>query len=59
VAKIVGVVTTRREYVGGGAPIIFARDEAHLQTIAHMLEKVLDCTAHTVDEELFIIVDHK
>ncbi|TVY04550.1 capping complex subunit for YIEGIA [Cohnella terricola] len=58
-AKIVGVVTTKREYVGGGAPIIFARDEAHLQMIAHLLEKVMDCSAHSVDEELFIIVDHK
>ena len=59
-AKIVGIVTTDHGNVGGGAPIFYATDQEHLQTISHLLEKVLDCAAHEVDKGLFIIVDrHK
>ncbi|WP_256757270.1 hypothetical protein [Cohnella sp. WQ 127256] len=56
-AKIVGIITTDRNRVGGVGPIFVARDRDHLQKISHLLEKVLDCAAHTVDEDLFIIVD--
>jgi len=56
-ARIVGIVTTQRERVGGGAPIFFARDRGQLQQVAHLLEKVMDCAAHTIDEDLFIIVE--
>ncbi|KIL34851.1 hypothetical protein SD71_17780 [Cohnella kolymensis] len=56
-AKIVGVVTTDRNGVAGGAPIFFAKSREDLEKVAHMLEKVLDCGAHQVHEDLFIIVD--
>jgi hypothetical protein len=55
-ANIVGVVTTKQGSVAGGAPIFYAEDRDHLQTISHLLEKVLDCAAHEVNEDLFIIV---
>jgi len=57
VAKLVGIVSTDLETVGGGAPIFYAKDREQLQKIAHLLEKVLDCAAHEVNEDLFIIVD--
>ncbi|MFC5467792.1 hypothetical protein ACFPPD_03615 [Cohnella suwonensis] len=56
-AKIVGIVTTARESVGGGAPIFIAKDREDLQTVSHLLEKVLDCAVHEVHSDLFIIVD--
>jgi hypothetical protein len=56
-AKIVGVVTTDHNSVAGGAPIFFAKDREDLQKVSHLLEKVLDCGAHQVHEDLFIIVD--
>ncbi|WP_372629098.1 hypothetical protein [Cohnella sp.] len=58
-ARIVGIVTTRREEVGGGAPILYAEDREQLQKVAHLLEKILDCAAHTINEDLFIIVERK
>ena len=56
-AKIASIVTTERDKVGGGSPIFYAEDREQLQKVAHLLEKVLDCAAHEVDEHLFIIVD--
>ncbi|MFC4599097.1 capping complex subunit for YIEGIA [Cohnella hongkongensis] len=58
-AKIVSVVATKREEVGGGAPIFYAKDREQLQKVAHLLEKVLDCAAHTISEDLFIIVERE
>ncbi|RKP57075.1 hypothetical protein D7Z26_03570 [Cohnella endophytica] len=57
-AKIVGIITTDKESVGGGAPMFFAKDREDLQKISHLVEKVLDCAAHEVHPDLFIIVDH-
>ncbi|BBI33180.1 capping complex subunit for YIEGIA [Cohnella abietis] len=56
-ARIVGVITTDIDSVKGGAPIFFAKDREDLQKISHLLEKVMDCTAHEVNADLFIIVD--
>lgn len=56
-AKIVGVITTDEKSIGGGAPIFFTKNREDLQKVAHLLEKVLDCAAHEVNKELFIIVD--
>ncbi|MCD9021224.1 capping complex subunit for YIEGIA [Cohnella silvisoli] len=56
-AKIVGIITTDHGSVGGGSPIFYARDRDDLQKVAHLLEKVLDCAAHEVHEDLFIVVD--
>jgi len=56
-AKIAAIVTTKQERVGGGAPIFVARDRADLERTAFLLEKLLDCAAHELSEELFVIVD--
>jgi uncharacterized membrane protein YqiK len=56
-AKIAGVITTDRKSVGGGSPIFYATDREDLQKVAHLLEKLLDCAAHEVNEDLFILVD--
>ncbi|WEK55673.1 MAG: hypothetical protein P0Y55_06395 [Candidatus Cohnella colombiensis] len=58
-ANIVGIVTTNRESVGGGTPIFFTQDAQQLQQVSHLLEKVLDCAAHQVNDALFIIVNRK
>lgn len=58
-ANIVGVVTTIQGSVAGGAPIFYAKERDELQRIAHLLEKVLDCAVHEVNEDLFIIVNRK
>jgi len=58
-ARIVGIVASNRDQAGGGAPIFYARDKEHLQAVAHLLEKVLDCAAHSVGDDLFIIVDRR
>ncbi|MFC5531726.1 capping complex subunit for YIEGIA [Cohnella yongneupensis] len=58
-ANIVGVITTKQGSVAGGAPIFIAEDREDLQRISHLLEKVLDCAAHEVHEDLFIIVNRK
>ncbi|MFC5403834.1 capping complex subunit for YIEGIA [Cohnella soli] len=56
-AKIVGIVTTVKDSVAGGAPIFIAKDRTDLQKVSHLLEKVLDCAAHEVHPDMFIIVD--
>lgn len=58
-SNIVGIVTTKKANVAGGSPIFFADDRDELQRIAHLLEKVLDCAAHEVHPDLFIIVNRK
>ncbi|MFD0670443.1 hypothetical protein [Cohnella sp. GCM10027633] len=58
-ANIIGIVTTDKDSVGGGAPIFVAGSREDLQHMAHLLEKVLDCAAHEVHEDLFIIVNRK
>jgi hypothetical protein len=57
VANIVGVVTTKQGSVAGGAPIFYVEDREQLQTFSHLLEKLLDCAAHEVNKDLFIIVN--
>lgn len=59
-AKIVSIITTDRGCTGsGGAPIFYAKNTEDLQKVSHLLEKVLDCAAHEVHENLFIIVERK
>jgi hypothetical protein len=57
VAKIVGIITTDQGSVGGGAPIFFTKNREDMQKIAHLLEKLMDCAAHEVHKDLFIVVD--
>jgi hypothetical protein len=56
-AKIAGVITTDHKNVGGGSPIFYVGDREDLQKVAHLLEKILDCAVHEVNEDLFILVD--
>ncbi|WP_123040822.1 capping complex subunit for YIEGIA [Cohnella candidum] len=58
-AKIVAVVTTQRDEVGGGAPIFVAKDAEKMKKTAFLLEKMLDCAAHELSESLYLIVDHR
>ena len=55
--KIISVVTTKENNIGGGAPIFYTNNREELQEVAHLLEKVMDCAAHEVNEDLYIIVD--
>jgi HD superfamily phosphohydrolase YqeK len=57
-AKIAAVVTLNRADVSGGAPIFYAADKDELERTAMLLEKMLDCAAHQLNEHLFVIVDH-
>lgn len=56
-AKIVALVTLKREEVAGGAPIFIVQDRTELEHIAHLLEKLLDCAAHELSDSLFMLVD--
>jgi hypothetical protein len=56
-AKIVALVTMRKEQVAGGAPIFIAENRTDLERTAHLLEKLLDCAAHELSESLFLLVD--
>jgi hypothetical protein len=55
--KILAVVTTKKEMVGGGAPI-FVTGKEQLQRTAFILEKVLDAMVHELNEDTMIIVRH-
>ncbi|WP_211246673.1 capping complex subunit for YIEGIA [Cohnella pontilimi] len=56
-ARIVALITTRKEDVAGGAPIFIAGNRAELEKTAFMLEKLLDCGAHELNHSLFLLVD--
>lgn len=56
-AKLVGVITTDKGNVSGGAPIFYTRDREDMQKVSNLLEKILDCAVHEIHEDLFIIVD--
>ena len=56
--KILAVITTDRERVGGGAPIFVAHHQEEVQQIAFSLEKIMDATAHDLKNGIMIIVQH-
>ncbi|PYI54955.1 capping complex subunit for YIEGIA [Paenibacillus flagellatus] len=57
--KILAVVSTNRERVGGGAPIFIVETEEERQDVAFLLEKILDASAHDLKNGSMILVDHK
>lgn len=57
--KILAVVSTKRERVGGGAPIFIVETEEEQQAVAFVLEKILDGNAHDLKNGTMILVDHK
>ena len=56
--KILAVITTDRERVGGGAPIFIGQHQEEVQQIAFSLEKIMDATAHDLKNGIMIIVQH-
>lgn len=56
-AAIVAVVTTKPETIkSGGAPVFMAQDHKDLQKISMTLEKIMDASAHEIEESTIIIV---
>lgn len=56
---IMAVVTTKTDSVkGGGAPVFITENKENLQEISTSLEKILDASAHEIDETTMIIVAH-
>lgn len=56
--KILAVVSTKAEQVGGGAPIFIVESERERQDVAFLLEKILDASAHDLKNGTMILVDH-
>ncbi|MEF3301830.1 capping complex subunit for YIEGIA [Paenibacillus sp. GYB003] len=57
--KILAVVSTKPDRVGGGAPIFIVESEREQQEIAFLLEKILDGNAHDLKNGTLILVDHR
>ena len=58
-AKIVAIVSTKRQIVEGTAALFVVQDEAEQQELAFTLEKIMDASAHDLKNGVFILVDHK
>ncbi|WP_219836517.1 hypothetical protein [Paenibacillus sp. R14(2021)] len=58
-AKIVAIVATEHDRVGGGAPIFVESDKDKRETTAFLLEKILDASAHDLKNGSFILVDRR
>ncbi|NBD22602.1 capping complex subunit for YIEGIA [Paenibacillus glycinis] len=58
-AKIVAIVTSDQDRVGGGAPIFVEPDKEKRESTAFLLEKILDAIAHDMKDGNFILVDHR
>lgn len=56
---IIAVITTKKEQIGGGAPIFIMNTKEEAQQTAFTLEKILDGMVHYVTEETLIIVRHR
>lgn len=56
-AEIVAVITKKPEMLqGGGAPVFIVNDEKELQKISMTLEKIMDASAHEIDNNTLVIV---
>jgi hypothetical protein len=55
-AEIVAVITMKPETIQGGAPIFIVKDKKDLQKISMTLEKILNASAHEIEENTLIIV---
>ncbi|MCH5586469.1 hypothetical protein MK805_16130 [Shimazuella sp. AN120528] len=56
--KILAIITTKRDLVGGGSPIFVTENEKELIERAFLLEKILDAMVHKLNESTYIIVKH-
>lgn len=57
--SILAVITTKREQIGGGAPIFIMNTPEEAQRTAFTLEKILDAMVHKVTDDTLIIVRHR
>lgn len=55
---ILAVVTTNNTKIAGGAPIFICETKSELEKISANLEAITDGIAHSLSEELYIIVKH-
>lgn len=55
---ILAVITTNNTKITGGAPIFICETKQELETIAANLEAITDGIAHSLNDELYIIVKH-
>jgi len=57
--NIIAVITTKQENLkGGGVPVFISKDKDELQQTSSRLEKILDASAHEIDQNTMIIVAH-
>jgi hypothetical protein len=57
-STIIAIVSTDRERIAGGAPIFIVDTADEQQEVAFKLEKILDVTAHDLQNGTFILVKH-
>ena len=56
-AEIVAIITMTPETIqGSGAPIFIVKDKKELQKISMTLEKIMNASAHEIEENTLIIV---
>ena len=56
-SMIVAVITTKQGNIkGGGAPFFITSDRDTLQKVSMTLEKIMDASAHEIDEDTLVIV---
>jgi hypothetical protein len=56
--SILAIITIDRERIAGGAPIFIVDSLEDQQATAFKLEKILDATAHDLQNGTMIIVKH-
>jgi hypothetical protein len=57
-SSILAIIATKREQIAGGAPIFIVDSLENQQATAFKLEKILDATAHDLQDGTMIIVKH-
>lgn len=57
--SIIAVITMKQENLkGGGVPVFITENKEALQQTSSSLEKILDASAHEIDQYTMIIVAH-
>ena len=56
--EILAIITTRKEIVGGGAPIFLAKDEKELEKLAVYLGRIFASAIHDLDNGVYVLVKH-
>lgn len=56
-ANIAAIVTQNQNLIlGGGVPVFIVHDREELQKLSSSLEKILDSSAHEINQQTVIIV---